>query len=65
LRRDPYSRVRFEKADGRSCAGCALAIGRDEVEVDVDFSDGAILRLHSRCFDFWSVETQRPVPPLR
>jgi hypothetical protein len=52
-------RAVFGKGRGASCQACDLPITREDVEVTVEFSDGATLRAHASCFESWRRETQR------
>jgi hypothetical protein len=56
LRRDGHEKMWAGNGEGRTCDGCGLLIGRAEIEVELEFSEGSSLRLHNACFAVWVAE---------
>jgi hypothetical protein len=57
LRREGRHETWFGKGSGRRCDGCDRLILSVDVQVELDFADGAALRFHAACLDAWRAET--------
>ena len=50
---EPPAKYYGGKGTGQLCDVCEQAITEDELEYEVDVSEGRTLRFHDRCLDMW------------
>jgi CheY-like chemotaxis protein len=50
---DPPAKCWVGEGIGRACDGCDKVLAPDEIEYELDISDGRTLRLHADCLALW------------